>query len=72
MTKRLVIEPDGWPGELGYIQPGLFVWDDTLCVLSQYGGEAYLCENGDAFAGGVNNKADRSRLIVQPCKATWK
>jgi len=69
--KRLILVPDGWPCALYECRPGLFMFDDTLCLRDDYGG-FYIAENGDAFWGGTPDKEHRAKLEVQPVKAEWE
>lgn len=69
--KRLVIIPDGWPCRFAECRPGHFLFQDSLCLKSEYGGDAYI-ESGEAFWGGVKSKEERAELIVQPVYAMWE
>ena len=72
MSKRLVLEPKGWPCCLGEAY-GLCLYDDeTLIVRTAHGdSDAYIAEDGQAFWGGTNTKIDRAQLMVQPVVAKW-
>lgn len=61
--RRLVMQPDGWPCLYAECRPGHFVYGDSLCLKSEYGGDGY-CESGEAFA--------RTEAVVQPVLAVWQ
>uniref|UniRef100_A0A6M3XRQ2 Uncharacterized protein n=1 Tax=viral metagenome TaxID=1070528 RepID=A0A6M3XRQ2_9ZZZZ len=67
----LLVEPLGWPCSYEECPPGLFIFRDTLCLMSEYGGDSYLASSGEAFWGGVSGKEARDALVVQPCVAKW-
>lgn len=80
--KRLVLNPVGWPCTLAECPPGLFLSffgneQGDVCLKTDYPkpgtrlSDAY-CDNGDAFWGGAQTKADREALRVQPIEATWE
>jgi len=56
---------------LGEIEPGLFLFNDTLCFRDDYH-DFYIIENGDAFWGGVSTKEERAKLAVRPLKIMCK
>jgi len=91
--KRLVLEPFGWPCTLGECPPGHFLWEDSVCFKTEYGGME--CSNpgvpgpevkwtvgnhsdpyneaGEHFwGGGVTDKDEREKLMVQPLVAKWE
>ena len=70
MTRRLIVDPDGWPCSFGECRPGLFVFEDDLFLKSEYGGEAY-CDSGEMFWGGTSDKSSRDALMVQPAVCFW-
>lgn len=74
MMRRMVIVPDGWPCRYAECRPGFFVFQDSLCLKSEYGGLeiASFCESGEAFWGGVTTKDDLANLSVQPVEAVWE
>lgn len=69
--KRLVILPEGWPCEFHECRSGFFLWKETLCLMSDYGGEAYT-DGGDIFWGGAISKEARAGLVIQPVTAVWE
>lgn len=56
----------GQPVRLGELPPGLFMFNGTLALKSQYGHDCFIVSNGEAFWGGTNNVSDLARLMVQP------
>jgi hypothetical protein len=50
------------------LRPGLFLWKDTLCLMTEYGTDAYIVSTGEAFWGGVQTPAQRDDLLVTPVK----
>lgn len=70
MRKELHIVPSGWPCRFSVCPPGFFLFNDALCIKSEYG-EAF-CETGEAFWGGAKTRAERSDVIVQPVVYVWK
>lgn len=69
--QTLQILPTGWPCTLAECPPGLFVFNSSVGFKSEYGIDDPYCESGEIFWGGVSTKEERSKLIVQPCVATW-
>jgi hypothetical protein len=77
--KRLLIEPHGWPCTLAECPPGFFLYQDDLCMKTEYvresidgkGPEAY-CDSGEAFWGGVSTNAECAKLVVQPVNTKWE
>ena len=53
---------------------GLFMYDNTLCLKTEYQSlyangyhcDAYICDTGEAFWGGAKNVTERDNLIVTP------
>lgn len=50
---------------------GLFLFDDTLCMKTEYsspgcGCEAYIVSSGEMFWGGAKSKEERQNLDVTP------
>ena len=45
---------------------GLFVKDNTLCVKTEYGTEAYIVWSVEYFWGGAEKKADIGEVLVLP------
>lgn len=48
------------------MRPGLFLWRDELCLMTEYGNDAYIVRSGEAFWGGTTSKAARGELMVMP------
>ena len=69
--RRLIIEPEGWSCRLTECRPGLFVFDNELCLKDDYRDGPYICDGGETFWGGTDLKENRDQLIVQPVKAVW-
>lgn len=44
---------------------GLFVHDDTLCVKTEYGNEAYIVWSGECFWGGKGEIGDVLILPIE-------
>jgi len=66
---RVEIEPDGWPCRYDECPAGLFrSKSGSFALMTEYGGESYLVDSGEAFWGGVSGKELRGALIVQPCR----
>lgn len=60
MVKNVcVIVPDGWPCMIEDCRPGFFIYDNDLCFMSEYNGEAY-CDSGEHFV--------KEKIEVQPVK----
>lgn len=73
----LVVIPDSWPCTLAECPPGLFVFEDTLGIKTEYRTdsadiEVYVAESGEVFWGGVKTPELRSKLIVTPCHHEWQ
>lgn len=62
---------------------GLFLFGDTLAVMTEYSTspsenarvsqrDAYIIESGEYFWGGTNSPEDRARLMVTPCNVVPK
>ena len=45
---------------------GLFMHDDTLCVKTEYGNEAYIVWSGEYFWGGAKTKEDIGNVLILP------
>ncbi len=45
---------------------GLFMCDDTLCVKTEYGNEAYIVWSGEYFWGGAETKAKIGDVKILP------
>lgn len=45
---------------------GLFIKDNTLCVKTEYGNEAYIVWSGEYFWGGAETKAEIGEVLVLP------
>ena len=77
--RRLVILPQGWPCTLGECPPGFYLFQDDLCMKTEYvresvggnGVEAFNC-GGEAFWGGASTNAECAKLIVQPVSVRWE
>ena len=62
---KINIEPTGFPCHLEDLEePGLFLYGDTLCLLTDYG-DRYLC-SGDALGSHIIKRNPK----VQP--VTWR
>lgn len=61
--RRLVMQPEGWPCPYVECRPGFFVFNDNLCLKSEYGDAGY-CASGESFV--------RREQTVQPVIATWE
>lgn len=66
------IKPIGAPVAYKNCPVGLFEFQGTYAVMSEYSGrsgrQSYLLESGEMFWGGTNTKRDRDALMVQPCE----
>ena len=50
---------------------GLFLFEDTLCLMTEYSSEgcgrhAYIVSSGEMFWGGAKSKEERANLEVTP------
>jgi hypothetical protein len=76
MSKRLIIEPDGWPCMLGEVRPGFFTYKDELCFKSEYYQDGHSMEvflsNGESFWAGAKDEEERRMIVVQPVKYKWE
>ena len=45
---------------------GLFIKDDTLCVKTEYGNDAYVVCSGEFFWGGTATQDERNKVMVLP------
>lgn len=45
---------------------GLFIKDNTLCVKTEYGNEAYIISSGERFWGGAKTKEQIGDVLVLP------
>lgn len=48
------------------LRPGLFTWLNELCLMTEYGREAYIVSSGEAFWGQVQTPNQRDELMVTP------
>ncbi len=69
--KNLIMMPDGWPCTYEECRPGHFVWADSLCLKSEYGGDGF-CDSGEYFCGPNPGKEARDAIMVQPVCAEWR
>lgn len=72
VMKKLLIEPAGWPCSLAQCPPGFFVFNERLCLKSEYGIADAYCESGEIFWGGAKTDEERLALQVQPVTYAWK
>jgi len=71
--KKLIVKPCDWMCELKECPGGLFAYNDALCFRSEYSpDDVFVCDSGEIFWGGVSDKNERSKLIVQPCEYFWE
>lgn len=80
--QKLTLVPEGWPCTLKDCPPGLFVYDGTLGLKTEYYAningeehqpEAYLAESGEVFHGDTGgDNVKRRGLPVQPVIARWE
>ena len=71
MSKRLLVEPRGWPCSFFSCPPGPFIWEGNVCLKTEYGCNEAYNETGEVFWGGVDTPEERAKLIVQPCIYVW-
>lgn len=45
---------------------GLFMYEDTLCLKTEYGNEAYIVWSGEYFCGCDKTKDDIGDVLVLP------
>lgn len=45
---------------------GLFICDNTLCVKTEYGNEAYIVWSGEYFWGGAKTKEEIGDVLILP------
>lgn len=45
---------------------GLFIKDQTLCVKTEYGNQAYIISSGEVFWGGAKSKEEIGDVLVLP------
>ena len=78
--KKLIVKPGGWPCPLKECPPGLFTFERTLCVRTDYPTRledgsytdpVYLVDGGSVFWGGTKTCEDRGNLLVQPSANEW-
>lgn len=52
---------------------GLFMSmdNDTLCLKTEYGLDAYIVSTGEAFCGGATTKEELAKVRVVPCKLIY-
>ena len=50
----------------GQYGKGLFIIDNTLCTKTEYGDDSYIIWSGERFCGGVDNVAERQKLLILP------
>jgi len=65
-----VLSKNGGPVRLGDAPVGLFLFNATLAVKTEYGHECYIVETGEAFWGGTSKVDDLAALVVQPLYPT--
>lgn len=58
------IVPTNFVRRLKHCPPGLFLFNDMLCLKTDYN-EFFLC-SGDAFWGGTKTAEERDNLLVIP------
>lgn len=74
--KKLVLNQNGEPCMLKKCPTGLFIFNNSVCMKSEYYTdkgeiEAYN-EVGEFFWGGTESYVERDKLIVQPVTAGWE
>lgn len=69
MTMTVSPAADG-PCRLDECPPGLFLFEDTLGVKSEYGEakslDVFCCDSGEYFWGGTSTREDLCALMVMP------
>lgn len=50
---------------------GLFIYDDTLCVKTEYGNESYIVWSGEYFWGGANTKDEIGNVLILPIEDSF-
>lgn len=45
---------------------GLFIYDETLCMKTEYGVESYIIWSGERFWGGAKTIAEIGEVLVLP------
>lgn len=75
--KQLIVKPLEFETTLAGCPPGLFVFNGTLGMKSEYSTDAgemevYLASSGEAFWGGANSHKERNSLMVIPCGWCWE
>lgn len=79
--KGWTLVPNGAPVSLGEWPPGMFEFDGTLALKSEYKtrslsqpsvwqSDAYIIESGEYFWGGTSDPKKRELLTVQPLTAS--
>lgn len=68
MSNINVIKPKGDLCKLKDCPIGLFLFGDTLGFLSEYTGDIFIVESGEAFWAGTDTPRDRYNVTVQPCE----
>lgn len=64
--RKVELIPMGFPCTLAECPNGLFYFNDELCFKADYVGDVFIVDGGSAFWGGVSDKVERSKLVVQP------
>lgn len=47
-------------------EKGLFMYNNTLCVKTEYGNEAYIVWSGEYFWGGAETKEKIGDVLILP------
>lgn len=68
--RHCTIVPKGWPCELAECPPGIFSYQETFGLKTDYF-DFFLLDGGSVFWGGLADNIDITTLIVQPCIMEW-
>lgn len=67
---KYVLVKRGGPVKLSDAPVGLFLFNGTLALKTEYGPDCYIVESGEVFWGGTRNVTDLGALVVQPLLPT--
>lgn len=73
--KRFVIKPENWSCTLAECPAGFFMFNDQLCLKTEYvgcGPQGVYGASGEVFWGGAKTGAIRQKVLVMPVKVVWE
>ena len=66
LIERIELIPHGHKCKLKDCPPGFFLFENEVCLKTEYGENDSYLDNGEVLWGGTNSEQTREKHIVQP------